>query len=181
MSKIYLFRGKAATGKSTIANRLSKELHIPVFRKDDIYDSLSKYQLDHSLKNNVSYDILIKIIQTNIDLGCDFIIDIALPHNPFIAEFLSQINFRDSKLQQFLCVCSDKEIWENRINERVKNPLPNQIFANAYEAANHYSKFEISLLDNENLIDSADNIEIIINQIIGKGHNTQRSEYNFGL
>ena len=58
MSNIIIFRGKAATGKTFITNYLCKKLNIPVIRKDDIYDSLSMYNVEHSLNNSATYDIL---------------------------------------------------------------------------------------------------------------------------
>lgn len=36
MSNIYFFRGKAATGKTTITNILSSKINVPILRKDDI-------------------------------------------------------------------------------------------------------------------------------------------------
>ena len=83
MSKVIIFRGKAATGKTFVTNYLSKKLNIAVIRKDDIYDSLSMYNLEHSINNSATYDIIAKIIQTNIDIGSDVIVDISLAHNPY--------------------------------------------------------------------------------------------------
>lgn len=40
MGTVYLFRGKAATGKTTLSSRLAQKLAIPVFRKDDITDAI---------------------------------------------------------------------------------------------------------------------------------------------
>lgn len=54
MSNIYFFRGKAATGKTTISNKLSKKINVPVLRKDDIFNKISKYIDDNSLNNNIT-------------------------------------------------------------------------------------------------------------------------------
>ncbi len=77
------------------------------------------YNLEHSLINSISYDVLAKIIQTNIDTNCDLIVDISLAHNSYLEQFLSKINFKDSKLYQFLCICSDNEKWKKRIEKKI--------------------------------------------------------------
>ena len=48
---IYIFRGKSATGKTTLTNILSQKINIPVLRKDDIFDQLSKYEPDIAILN----------------------------------------------------------------------------------------------------------------------------------
>lgn len=58
MSDIYIFRGKSATGKTTISNYLSRKLGIPVLRKDDIYDAASVCCLSHETLNDISYKVL---------------------------------------------------------------------------------------------------------------------------
>lgn len=54
MSSIYFFRGKAATGKTTITNILSKEINVTVLRKDDIFDVLSQYIGVNSDNNRIT-------------------------------------------------------------------------------------------------------------------------------
>ena len=53
MGTVYLFRGKAATGKTTLSSRLSQKLAIPVFRKDDITDAIKsgEYLTDRGAGN----------------------------------------------------------------------------------------------------------------------------------
>lgn len=165
MSNIIIFRGKAATGKTFITNILSKKLNIPVIRKDDIYDTLSMYNLEHSINNSATYDIIAKIIQTNIDTGADLIVDISLAHTPYYEQFLSKISFKNSQVYQFLCICSDKEEWSKRIEKRLSNPLPNQLFKSAKEAEEYYNKLNTEPLENEVVIDSMDDISVILEKI----------------
>lgn len=54
MASIYFFRGKTATGKTTITNILSKEINVAVLRKDDVFDVLSLYIGDNSNKNRIT-------------------------------------------------------------------------------------------------------------------------------
>ena len=68
MSKIIIFRGKAATGKTLLSNAVSENLIIPVIRNDDIYDAVAaNYELDFQLIKGIVYDIIPAIANTNIE------------------------------------------------------------------------------------------------------------------
>ncbi|MGJ0847591.1 AAA family ATPase [Tissierella praeacuta] len=75
MAKVILFRGKAGVGKTTLSSRVSKELSIPVVRKDDVYDSIAPYIENYEITNKACYDILYRIIGTNLSNGIDIIVD----------------------------------------------------------------------------------------------------------
>ena len=125
---IYIFRGKSATGKTTLTNILSQKINVPVLRKDDIFDKLSKHENDIAVLNSASYNILAKQIHTCIDNQSDVIVDVALQHTPSLNEFLNKIDFKDSTIYKFFCDCSDDNIWLERWRVGLKNPLPNQYF-----------------------------------------------------
>ncbi|MGM9935893.1 MAG: AAA family ATPase [Candidatus Ornithomonoglobus sp.] len=163
---IYIFRGKSATGKTALTNILSKKLNIPVLRKDDIFDELSKYEKDISVLNSASYDILARQIQTCIDNNSDVIVDIALQHTPSLKVFLNKIDFKDSTIYQFFCDCSNDDIWLERWRERLKNPLPNQYFKNIDEIVEHYGKCEIEPLNSEIILDSIMPVDGLFNKIM---------------
>lgn len=93
MPTVYIFRGKSATGKTTLSNILSHHLNIAVFRKDDVFDPLSIFIENHTLNSQASYDVLSNMINTSIKNGIDVIVDIALPHKPNYELFLSKIDF----------------------------------------------------------------------------------------
>lgn len=162
MSNIYFFRGKAATGKSTITNILSSKINVPVLRKDDIFDVLSHYIKDNSQNNSISYDLLSKLIQTNINNKTDIILDIGLSNTNGWRTFQSKLDFKDSKIFTFLCDCSNLSIWKMRFIERLKSPTPNQYFKTTEEAIEYYERSEIEVLDNEYYIDSSDSLENIL-------------------
>lgn len=162
MSNIYFFRGKAATGKTTITNILSSKINVPVLRKDDIFDVLSHYIKDNTQNNSISYDLLSKLIQTNINNKIDIIVDIGLSNTNGWRIFQSKLDFKDCKTFTFLCDCSDLAIWKMRFIERLKKPIPNQYFKTIEEVIAYYKKSEIELLDNEYYIDSSDSIENVL-------------------
>lgn len=165
---IYLFRGKSATGKTTLTNLLSQKLNIPVLRKDDIFDALAKYQTDIAILNSSSYDILAKQIQTCIDNQSDVIVDIALQHTPSLKFFLSKVDFKNSTVYRFFCDCSNDDMWLKRWRDRLKNPLPNQYFKSIDEIIEHYEKCVIEPMSDEIVLDSVLHIEKLFDIIMEK-------------
>lgn len=163
---IYIFRGKSAAGKSTLTNLLSAETGIPVLRKDDIFDALAKYEINTKVLNGASYDILARQVQTCVDNKADVIVDIALPHTPSLNEFLGKINFKNSTVCRFFCDCSDDSIWLDRWRERLRDPLPNQLFKNIDEIINYYGRCEIEPLDGEIVLDSVIPVDDLLDIIM---------------
>ncbi len=163
---IYIFRGKSATGKTTLTNLLSNEINVPVLRKDDISDTLSKYVSDISTLNGASYDILAQQIQTCIENNSDIIIDIALQDTKALEIFLQKINFKNATVHRFFCDCSDNDMWLERWRKRLKNPLPNQYFKSIDEIVEHYGKCEIKPLSDEVVLDSVFAVEELLEKIL---------------
>ena len=164
MGNVYIFRGIAATGKTTLSDMLAEKLSVPVFRKDDIVDALKMTENDEakkkSVNNEVCYNILYKMIQTNLDLHTDFIMDIALGDKNNAKWFLDRLDFKDNKVFIFLVVCSDKNEWKRRHLERIKNPLPSQIFESFEHVVEHYKNADVSpAFENEYIIDTAGTLE----------------------
>lgn len=171
MGTVYIFRGKAATGKTTLANMLAKKLSIPVLCKDDVVDALknSKSIDKGSINNEVCYNILYKIIQTNLDLNTDFILDIALGDRNNAKWFFERLNFSDNRIFKFFVDCSDEDEWIRRHMERLKNPLPHQTFRSIEHVVEHYKKANIHPFEDEFVIDSTEPVEVCfktINRII---------------
>lgn len=71
----------------------------------------------------------------------------------------------NSKFYQFLCICSDNEKWKKRIEKRLINPSLNQLFNSVEKAEKHYGKYNIMPLENEIILDSADEISIIMKKV----------------
>ena len=161
MGNVYIFRGKAATGKSTLSDMLAKKLSIPVIRKDDIVDALKMTgNTDKELVNNrVCYNILYKMIQTNLDLNTNFIMDIALGDRNNAKFFFDRLDFKKNKVISFFTVCSDENEWRKRHEERIKNPQPNQVFTSFEHVVEHYKNADFNPFEHEHIIDTADTLE----------------------
>lgn len=159
MGNIYIFRGKAATGKTTLSDMLAKKLSIPVIRKDDIIDALKMTEdTDAGLINNkVCYNILYKIIQTNLNLNADFIMDIALGDRNNAQYFFDRLDFGNNKIISFFVICSDENEWKRRHEERIKNPKPHQVFQSFEHVVAHYKNADFAPFEYEHIIDTANN------------------------
>jgi predicted kinase len=157
VGNVYIFRGLAGVGKTTLADMLGREFSIPVFRKDDIVDALKMTaNIDVGVISNATcYNILCKMVQTNLDLGGDFILDIALGHRQNAEAFLERLDFGSNKVFKFLIVCSDEKEWEKRHLERIANPLPHQVFKSFEHVLEHYKNVDTRPFDDEHVIDTA--------------------------
>jgi guanylate kinase len=150
---IIILRGRAATGKSTIAKAFSKKTGFGVTSKDSVFDELLSSGVEWSTANRIAYDKLAERIEVFQDSNQDLIVDLGLAHTPYFEEFLSKITNKD-ELKLFLVECSDYDDWKNRIKERVLNPTsPNQMFQSVEDAINHYQRYNIYSLENEVILD----------------------------
>ena len=168
MGTIYIFRGKSAVGKTTLSNMLANKLSIPVIRKDDIVDALKTTEnIDKSLINNeVCYNILHKLIQTNLDLGTDLILDIALGDRKNAKWFFDRLDFGNNNVLWYFITCSDIKEWERRHMERLKNPQPNQSFESFTHVIEHYKNSDVNPFKYEYVVDSADTLENCFETIV---------------
>ena len=149
MGTVYLFRGKAATGKNDLIQPPVSKAGDPCFRKDDITDAIKsgEYLTDRGAGNALCYDILCCILQTNLSLGADFIVDLALGDRGNAAFFLNRLDFKQNKVFRFFLDCSDEEAWKQRHLERLKNPLLHESFHSLEHVLEHYRKADIGPLE----------------------------------
>lgn len=164
---IYIFRGKAATGKTSCANLVGNALKIDVISKDYIFDNLLTEGLEWDKANSISYDKLIDIINTKIDSSTDCIVDVGLAYTPYYIDFVDKIKKNQNTISSYNFICSVESIWINRIEERINNPGgPNQAFESSLQAKEYYNNYDNSLIKNEIEVDSALPIMEIVNFII---------------
>lgn len=151
---IYFFRGKAATGKSTLALAIQNTREIEILSKDCFYDAFLREGQSTSEATSNAYEALAKAIDHYHSKGLDAIVDIGLAHKPYFEAFLSKLSL--THYQSYLFICSDDALWESRIRARIDYPTaPNQLFKTVEEAIKHYAAYDISALINEHIIDSA--------------------------
>lgn len=164
---IVFFRGKAATGKSIFARKISEKHNVAIISKDVIFNKLLAEGNSWKDATKDSYDRLAKLVQQYHDSNINLIVDIGLAHTPFFIDFFSKLSLAEKNYKNFLFICSNDEMWETRINERILKPQAlNQSFMSSKEAKEYYKKYNIFLLDNEIEIDSAKDIDEIILELV---------------
>lgn len=168
MSKIIVFRGKAGVGKSLLSSELARRLNIPVIRKDDVFDTIYKYVSDNTIRNSICYDLITKIIDTNLESKTDIIIDCPFHFNKQLTELWQRIEEKLGQFKPILCICSDEHVWANRFNQRKKNPSPNNLITDFEEMKKHYITrgIETIPLNGELVLDSIHEIEYLMDQTI---------------
>jgi len=174
MSKIILIRGKAGVGKTTISSYLGKKLKVPVIRKDDIYDSIANYIDNHNLRNKACYDTMYKIIKTNIEHDLYIVVDAGFHDINDALNFKQWVIDKGADFLSILCICSDESLWAERFNKRKHNPQPNNLITDFSELKLHYKDLYTKPLDNELILDTVEDIEVLIEKAvieIGKRNN----------
>jgi len=158
---IYIFRGKAATGKSALANILGKKKSILVLSKDDVLIALKESMeiSDRGELNHACYNILESIIQRSLDLETSLILDVGLGNRKYAKMFFDKLNFRNNNVVKIYTDCSDNEEWLRRHEERLKNPTLSQSFKSLNHVVEHYNKIDINPLEDEYVIDTSGTIE----------------------
>lgn len=152
---IVFFRGKAATGKSKISQCIKNECGCEVISKDKFFDALLLEGYSWEKANSIAYDKLADYIQKYHDSGKNLVVDVGLAHTPYFNQFLAKMNLDDKNRVLFLFICSDNEVWKQRIKRRIESPeAPNQTFKSTDEAMAHYEKYNIYELEDEILVDS---------------------------
>jgi len=163
---ILIFRGKAATGKSSLAAMIQEKYKFRVLSKDTIFDELLAKGYSNKDANAISYDNLVQEIIKYHQLNTNVVVDVGLAHTPYFMQFLAKIKDDNLDLHLFLFICSNDEIWKDRIQQRINNPtVLNQSFLSFEEATNHYNHYEIAPLENECIIDSAQSFEFMLETI----------------
>lgn len=167
-TKIILFRGLPGVGKSFIADETAKILKIAILRRDDIYECIYPDINNQENRNEICYNIIYKIVETNLSAGTEVIIDCPFENHMELQKLSSFISVRNGELKSILCNCSDPNVWEERFNERKANPSANNLFIDFNELKNNYP-MELEKYSDELHVDTTksldDNILDILNYV----------------
>ncbi|MBD3920411.1 AAA family ATPase [Paenibacillus sp. PR3] len=167
MSIIILFRGKSATGKTTLSNELGRRLQLPVLHKDDLYDSIASRVTEHGSRNQICFDFLYRFLETIIYTKASIVLDFGFNHIRDALNLKDWIESRGGTLHAFQCVCSDDSVWSDRLTKRSMQPLPNQLITNLAQLKQHYQDANAEqLLDGEIILDTVQDTESLTNQAL---------------
>jgi predicted kinase len=127
MTKLIIINGLPASGKSTLANRLSRGLDVPVFAKDDFKELIADTvgYTDHESTQNfgkASFSILFSVARKCLEKGMPVIIEGNFSLGEETKSFLSYIEKGNIDVREVLCYASP-ELLTQRFRERTKHSL----------------------------------------------------------
>src|SRR5688572_26009122 len=114
-TKLIIFSGLPGTGKSTLASRLARELHMPLLCIDDVMGKVPAEAGIEFWDSKVA--ILLRLAEVQLDLGLSVIIDSVFMNldRHHAQELARKYNAYFRPIYVFL---SDDEVWKQRVNER---------------------------------------------------------------
>ena len=114
-TKLIVFSGLPGTGKSTLAGRLARELHLPLLCIDDVIGDVPDGAGIAFWDSKVA--ILLRLVKVQLDLGLSVIVDSVFMNmdRNHAQELARQSGARFYPIHVFI---SDESVWEQRVTAR---------------------------------------------------------------
>jgi predicted kinase len=113
--KLIIFSGLPGTGKSTLANRLARELHLPLLCIDDVIGDVPAGAGIPFWDSKVA--ILFRLVEVQLELGLSVIVDsVFMNMDRNHAQELARTY--EARFYPIYVFVSDDEVWKQRVNER---------------------------------------------------------------
>ena len=113
---LVIFSGLPGTGKSTLADRLARELRWPLLRVDDVAGNVPPDADYHFWDEKVL--VLLAIAEEQLKLGVNVIADsVFMGADRLHAQEIAQKH--GAIFRPVYCFVSNETLWEKRVNERV--------------------------------------------------------------
>lgn len=126
---IVAMKGHPGTGKTTLARFIAASLRCPLLDKDDIRDSTSAIETQmksqshtvSKLLNDLSYEVLWRMVKTQLSLGLSVVIDSPLSRKSHLDQLVDLAgSFDGSQLVVVECKPKDEAEWRRRLENRGK-------------------------------------------------------------
>jgi len=115
MNTLVIFSGLPGTGKSTLANRLARELRWPLLSIDDVVVDVPKNAANKFWDGQIT--ALLNLVETQLELGLDVIVDSVFMNmdRHHAQELTHKYNTRFLPVYVYV---SDEKVWEERVINR---------------------------------------------------------------
>ena len=115
MNTLVIFSGLPGTGKSTLSNRLARELHWPLLRIDDVVNNIPKNPGVEFWDSQV--EVLLTLTEAQLELGISVIVDsVFMNTDRQHAQALAQKY--QAHFRPIYTYISDDKVWESRVSAR---------------------------------------------------------------
>ncbi len=119
--KLIVMSGLAGTGKSTIAERLAKQLKLPIFSVDPIESAIIKAGITRSFETGVAaYSVAEALASEQLTLGNSVIIDAVNAEEEGKDVWRGLARTHGLELTVLLVIVSDRILHKQRIESRVR-------------------------------------------------------------
>jgi predicted kinase len=152
--------GLPGTGKSMVAEGLSRTLSIPVFSVDPIEAAMWRGGLAKDQTGIAAYDVAIALADEHLRLGHSVIVDAVNPIEAPRAAWRSLAAKYRAEMKIIECVCADEAVHRQRVEARVRNiaGMPEVSWARVQQRRAEYEAWTDARLTLDTSAKSADQL-----------------------
>src|ERR1700678_2949730 len=119
--KLIVLSGLPGSGKSTVAEGLSRALSLPVFSVDPIEAAMWRGGLSKGQTRIAAYDVAIALADEDLRLGHSVVVDAVNPVEAPRAAWRDLAGKYRADLKIIECICANETVHRRRIEARVRN------------------------------------------------------------